>query len=348
VFKDLPSGRILRTLRADEPMNQIGFRPDYGIGDLVRAATTGDWSRLPSPIHRAGSAGIGPAGGLLVPPELAGWIVDLARAEAQVLRAGAITVEMPAGNLSIGTVVSDPMPQWKSENAWIAVSGGAYGRIEMTARMLSAIVPISIELATSAANINDLLNKQLVEQMGLRLDTAAIFGDGTQNTPKGIINIAGVGNVSVGAMPTNYSAFNTGIGLCLAANARLQNLSVLMNSDVSTLLSGLTDTLGQPLRAPPNYQKIRDRGAEYLANSILSAGTPKSTFALIGDFTNVIIGMQQNITLEVSREGGYQNPDASVGSAFGQGQILVRAYMMVDVAVQRPAFFTQVSNIHLS
>lgn len=344
IFKDAQTGQVIKTFRHDEPMAPTSVRPDYGIGDLVKAVVTGNWRHLPTEI-RAGSSGIGPAGGFLIPSELAGWFIDLARPRARVMQAGALTIPMTHGNLSIATVTADPQPGWKSENAWFSTSQGSYGQIVLTSKTLGVIVPLSLELVASAANLNELVTGQLTKRMGLMLDAAAIFGTGTVDAPKGILANTGVGNVVVGAKPTSYAPFNSAIGLCLAANAELDGLSVLMNSDVSTLLNGLTDTLGQPLRPPATYQAIRERGAEYIANSMASSG---SSFALVGDFSNVVIGMQQDMMLEISREGTYQNADASVGSAFGQGQILIRAYMMVDVAVQRPNFFAQVSDIRFA
>ncbi len=345
-FRNIETGALIRSYQVNEPIAKATTQPDYGIGEVVRAVTTGDWSRLPSSLQRAGAAGLGPAGGFLVPGELSGYIIDLARAEARVLQAGAITLPVDHGTLTIATVGSDPTPDWKSENSWFATSQGTYGQIVLTARTLGVIVPLSLELITSASNIDRLVTTQLSKRMALTLDAAAIYGTGFVSSPQGIIN-QGIGDVPVGATPTNYAAFNSAIGSCLAANADLNNLSVLMNSDANTLLDGLTDSLGQPLRPSPNYASIRNRRGEYITNSIGTSGTPASTFAVVGDFSNVIIGMQQNLMLEVSREGGYKNGDGSIGNAFGQGQVLIRAYMMADVAVQRASFFAQVSDIRI-
>jgi HK97 family phage major capsid protein len=350
LLRDVASGRMIRTYTAKEPVASDGGQPDFGVGDMVRAAVTGDWSRLPSHI-RAGSAGIGSAGGFLVPSELAGFVVDLARAKARVLQAGALTVPMPAGNLTVATVTADPQPAWKAENAPFAVSQGSYGAINLVTRTLGVIVPLSLELVMSATNINELVTSQLVQRLGLTLDTAAIAGDGTVSQPVGIINNIPAGNVvNVGAALTSATAYgywNTAIGTVLGANAELNDLSILHNSDVETSLDGLLDTLYQPLRPTPNYQSIKNAGRVYIANGIPTAGSPAESYSVVGDFKQVLFGMQQNLVLEISREGSYVNADGTTGNAFANGQILIRGMIMADVAVLRPTFFAQVNNIQV-
>jgi len=350
VFRDAATGAVVKSYRHGEriaPASAAGA--DYGIGDIVKAAVTGDWSRVPTTV-KAGAAGIGPAGGFLVAPEMAGFVIDLARAQARVMQAGALTIPMERGTLSIATVDSDPTPAWKAENAHFAVDQGKYGQVVLASKTLGVIVPLSLELVTTAANVNEIVTSQLTKRMALTLDAAAISGDGTQNQPRGIVSHLPAGNiVEVGAplaSGTAYGKWGAAIGKTLAANAELGSLSVLHNSDVSTALDDLVDTLGQPLRPTPNYASIANRNAVYIANGIPT--TSGSTFSLVGDFNQVIIGTTQSLTLEVSREGGYKNADGSDGNAFSQGQVLVRAYMMIDVAIQRPNFFAQVNDIQFA
>jgi HK97 family phage major capsid protein len=349
LLRDVQTGRKIRAYRHDEPVASDGGQPDFGIGDVTRACITGDWSRIPSHV-RAGAAGIGAAGGFLIAPELAGYVIDLARAKARVLQAGAQTVPMVNGNLTVAIVTGDPVASWKAENAAFAVSQGSYGEITLTTKTLGVIVPLSLELVMSAANLNDVVTTQLVKALGLELDSACISADGTLNTPRGIVahlpadNIVPVGASLAAA--TAYSYYGSAIGKCLAANAEIDSLSILQNSDVDTALDGLVDTLYQPLRPSPNFAKIADAGRKYVANGIVTSGTPASTYAVVGDFSQVLIGMQQSLMIEVSREGGY-GVGESAGNAFAQGQVLLRALIMCDVAILRPTWFAQISDIRI-
>ncbi len=350
MFRDVNSGRAIRAYRHDEPIASDGGRPDFGIGDCVRAAVTGNWNRLPSNI-RAGSAGVGSAGGFLVPSELSQHVVDLARAKARTMQAGALSIPMEHGNLSIATVNSDPTPQWKSENSPFASDQGSYGLINMVVRTLGVIVPLSLELVLSANNIDEVVTTQLSQRLGLVLDQAAISGDGTVNTPIGILNRMPSTNVfSAGgplASASAYSFWNQAISAVLGANAELSDLSILHNSSVEGALDGLQDTLNQPLRATPNYQSIKSRGGVMVANGIVNSGTPATTYSVVGDFHQLVYGMQQNLALEISREGSYVDSTGALQNAFANGQILVKASILCDVAVLRPTFFAQVSDIQV-
>lgn len=350
LLRDAHTGRAIRTYRADEPIASNGGAPDWGIGDMVRAACTGDWSRLPSHV-RAGSAGIGSGGGFLIPSELSGHVVDLARAKARVLEAGAQTMPMDRGNLSVAVVTGDPEGSWRAENAAFAVSRGAYGRIDMVSKTLGVIVPLSLELVMSAANVNELVTGQITQKLGLQLDQAAIAGDGTQDTPRGILswlpdeNIVPVGATLASA--TAYGHWGASIGKVLAANADLSELSILHNSDVETAIDGLQDTMYQPLRPTPNYAAIKNAGRVYVANGIKTEGTPPSTYSIVGDFRQVLFGMQQSLMIEISRDGSYES-DGSMVNAFSRGQVLIRAMIMCDIAVLRPDHFAEVGDIRFS
>jgi HK97 family phage major capsid protein len=351
LLRDVATGRMLRTYRHDEPVASNGGQPEWGIGDMVRAACTGDWSRLPANV-RAGSAGIGASGGFLIPSEMAGFVIDLARAKARVLQAGAQTIPMDRGNLSVAVVTADPQAAWKAENAAFQVSQGSYGRIDMTTKTLGVIVPLSLELVMSAANLNEVVTTQLTRALGLQLDTAAIAGDGTQNQPRGIVSALPADHVvdvaAALASATAYGHWTKGIGKVLAANAELTDLSILHNSDVETALDGLQDTLNQPLRPTPNFATIKNAGRVLVANGITTTGSPAATYSLVGDFSQVLFGMQQSLSIEISRDGTYVNGDGSAGGAFAQGQVLLRAMIMCDVAVMRPAFFAQVKDIQIA
>lgn len=363
-FRNVDTGQVIRAFRGSERLAPAQHDdPTYGLGDLVRAHVTGDWSAIPAET-RANMAGLGAGGGFLVPPDFAPTVIDLARHKARVMQAGAMTMPMPRGTLTIATIDSDPKPAWRGELMPFATSQGSYGQIVLSTKVLGVLVPLSIELVESAANINDLVLGQVTEQMALMLDAAAMAGAGTQAQPTGILpKLLSENIIPVGAAldpATAYSKWGTAIGRCLAANAELANLSVLHNSDVEVALDNLVDTQHQPLRPSPNYASIRDRGAVYTANGIATEGDPASTYSLIGDFSQVLFGMQQNLQLEVSKTGGYvasQAVDLPLGQsiavgdqvdAFSRGMYLIRAMMMVDVAIIRPSFFSQVADIRFA
>ncbi len=350
LLRDATTGRAIRSYSAREPVASDGGRPDYGVGDMVRAAVTGDWSRVPSSV-RAGSAGVGASGGFLIPSELSSWVLDLARPQARTLQAGARTIPMEHGNISIAKITADPQATWRSENAPFASSQSSFGLINLTAKSLGVIVPISLELLMSASNVNSLIEGQLTKALALQLDAAAISGDGTASQPWGILNQIPASNTfaATGALTsaTAYPLWSQAISSILNSNAELEKISILHNSGVSGVLDTLVDTLGQPLRPLPNFAAIKNAGREFIANGILSSGTPATTFSMVGDFSQLLYGMQQNLMIEVSREGSYVDASGTSTNAFSNGQVLIRAGIWCDVAVLRPDFFAVVNGIQV-
>ncbi len=367
-FRDAASGQLIRAFRHDEPIAGDRLVPDFGIGDVIRANLSGNWSHVPSEV-RAASLGSGASGAFMVPSDLSGYVVDLARARARVMEAGALSLAMPHGNLSVAVVNSDPEAGWRPELGAIKVSQGTYGRLELRSKMLAVLVPVSLELAMSAANFDQLVTGQIIQKMALQLDAAAIAGDGTQDQPRGIVaNLPADHVIDVGAAlssPTTetpavaYNKWNSAIGRVLGANADLASLSILHNSDVEVALDDLVDTTGQPLMAPPNYRSIRDRGAVRIANGILTEGDPASTYSVVGDFAQCLFGIQSNMMLQIEQTGSYTAPArlaisgspieaGDTVSAFGRAMVLIRAMMLVDVAVMKPDHFAKVNDIRFA
>jgi HK97 family phage major capsid protein/HK97 family phage prohead protease len=357
LLRNVQTGEAIRAYRHNEQLAPFGAPTDYGLGDLVRASCTGDWNRLPGNV-RTTSGGVGAGGGFLVPSEMAGWAVDLARAKARVMQAGALSVPMQHGNLTVAVVTGDPQAAWKAEGAPFKTSQGTYGQIILRSKTLGVTVPISLELVMSAQNLNEIVTTQLTQALGLQLDMAAIAGDGTVNTPRGIVpvvpsgQIFPVGGELVSATPstpsTAYGYWSKAIGAVLAENAELSELSILHNSQVDSSLDALQDSLSQPLRPTPNFAAIKDAGRVYVANGIPTLGDTPATYSLVGDFHQVLFGMQQSLSLEVDRSGGYVNDDGTMGNAFAQGLVMIRAMIMCDVAILRPNLFAQVDDIRFA
>ena len=175
-------------------------------------------------------------------------------------------------------------------------------------------------MPSQAANVNELVTGQLVQRLELVLDQATIAGDGAVSQPFGIppqtpaSNVVSAGGALTSA--TAYEYWNGAIGSILGDNAELGDLSILHNSDVETAIDGPTDTRYQPLRPTPNYASIKGGEGVLIANGIVSTGTPATSYSVVGDFQQVLFGMQQSLMLEVSREGGYINPNGTTGNAF--------------------------------
>ncbi len=355
---DFGDGVVTRALRTGEhlaaampaastDLEHLGS--ELGLGGLVRALAVGPRNGAET---KAMSEGTGSAGGFLVPNNLSGMFIDLARAQARVLEAGAMTLPIYNGNLSVAKLLGDPVAGWKAENADIADTAGTIGRIEMVARTLAATIPISIELLEDAPNAASVIQNALVQRMALQVDKAALYGDGTQAAPRGLKNRIDdatdpVNSILMGTngnVPTSYSQFSQALSVIAGYNADVSSAAMILSPRTAGTLDRLVDSLGQPMRPAPSVQRVIDGGRSLTTNQISDANTVGSgtdcSDAFIGDFRQLIWGVNTQLTVEVTRDG------ASSGyNAFKQLGVIIRAYLRCDFHVAQGRHFAVLQGI---
>lgn len=330
--------RMAECIRQDRQYD----RP-LSIGKYLRGIITGNWDGADAE-RRALSEGTLAAGGYLVPTELSATVIDKARNKARVIQAGAVTVPMQTQTLKIARVTGDPTAAWKAENAAGTVSDLTFDAITFNAKTLFALVKLSVELFEDAPNVDAVVENALAQALAVELDRAALRGSGVDPEPRGIRNVSGVQLIDMGAnggQLTDYSKFSQAVQKIQEANGPdAEALSVIYAPRTAATLDSKTDNTGQPLQPPASFRAMR----KFVTNQIpvnLTKGTANNaTDAYVGDFSQCLIGMRTNLTLEVSRTAA----DSS-SSAFTNAQVWVRAYLRADVQVARPDHFVVINGI---
>ncbi|NLG85329.1 MAG: phage major capsid protein [Firmicutes bacterium] len=345
---DPPVGDAVRALRPNERMTDYllrerrdllpdGIRPEeLSLGRLIRGLVVGDWKGAEAE-KRAMATTPDSLGGVLVPHPLSARIIDLARAKAQVIEAGGLSVPMDSSTLKFAKVLSDASATWKAENAPITESDMTFGSIELKAKTLPALVRCSVELLEDAANLSSVVETSLAQVLGLALDKAALMGSGTDPEPLGLYNASGVNKIDMGANGaalTDYSPFSRAVQAVLEANGI--PVAVLYAPRTAGELDRLVDSTGQPLQAPESFRNLKKYPTTQIPTNLTKGTATNASFAVVGDFSQILIGMRTTITIEVSREGG---------DAFKNLQVLIRAYLRADVAIARPNHFCIIDGI---
>ena len=135
---------------------------------------TGRWE----PELRALAEGTPSAGGYVIPTPLALQVVDLLRNQAQVHRAGAVSVTMNSATLKMARLASDVTAGWKAENAAMTYSDNSFQQILFTANTLIAGAKISLEMIEDSENIDAVVSNSISKALALALDYAALYGSG--------------------------------------------------------------------------------------------------------------------------------------------------------------------------
>jgi HK97 family phage major capsid protein len=321
-----------------------GIQPEeLSFGRFLRAAASGDWRNAQAEKRAlGGSADVG--GGYLVPSILSADVIDLARNNTVCLKAGAVTIPMTSSTLSLARLTQDIVPGWKVENQPGTFADAQFGSVKLQARTLMALAAISVELFQDASNIDQLLESSLAKVLAIEIDRAALRGDGTSSQPIGVKNAAGVTVTNLATngltlIATNaYQTFSNGILTILNKNGNPN--AVVMAPRTKIELDQLTNTLNDSLEAPPSWDALEKYTTNSTPINLTHGAAVTASDAILGDFSQMMIGMRQNLTIELSREAG-----SSTGSAFANGQIWIRALLRADIALAHPEFFCVLDGI---
>jgi HK97 family phage major capsid protein len=303
------------------------------LGRIIRALALGDRRGLSGLEQRVLSEGTDSAGGYTVPEILAGRFIDRVRNAMVVQRAGAQTVPMTSDTLHIARlaqpVAASPditTAQWKTENDTIDETDLLLERVTFTARTLPVLLKLSVELSEDSVNIDEIIERELSQQLALELDRVALLGSGTPPEPRGIRNQSGVNIQNFGDVsPADYDFIVDSIARIWADN-HTPNARIY-NSSLAAHLAKLKDSTGQPLRAPDVVTAV----PAFITNQITNSGaSPDETTMFVGDFSQLLIGLRTSFRLEVSRVAG---------EAFERLQVWVRAYLRADVQLAHPESF---------
>jgi len=336
-------GDEVRFLRPEERLSSMvspELEGDFSLGRFLRGVVTGDWKGA-VPERRALEITDPTLGGYLVPHPLAARIIDLARNKSVCVQAGALTIPMESNTLDIAVIGEGPVAYWRPEGTIINESGMAFSLRTFEAKTLGALVRCSVELFEDAQNLDSVVSTSLAQALALELDRAALFGTGTNSEPLGIYHTTGVNKVDMGTnggILAGYAPFLEGIQRVMEANGPdPRDLCLVLSPREYVKLNMLLDQDNNPLQAPRAFEEI---GKKLVSNQIptdLTKGSSEdASVAILGDFTQLWIGMRTNLVLEVSREAG---------DAFSKLQVLIRAYLRADVMVARPGFFAVVDGI---
>lgn len=277
----------------------------------------------------------------LVPQPLSMDVIDLARNKSRIFQAGALTVPMDSKTLTIARVSGEPTPEWKAENAAHSSSDVTVEGVTFTANTLVASVKMSVELSEDAPNVSSIIANSLGSQLALELDRAALVGSGTAPEPQGIYGATNVQTYDMGtdgAALSNYDPFSFAYQKVLEANGDPN--AVIFHPRTFGDLDRLKDANNQPLTAPASYQQLQKYNTKQIPINLTHGAASDASIAILGAYSNLMIGTRTQLRLEVTRVAG----DSS-GSAWENLQVWVRAYLRADVQLAHPDQFCVVEGI---
>lgn len=337
--EDDSSGLVVRALR---PKDKLEHRISKGwnnerlsLARALRGMVLGDWTSAEAEF-RAMGGNTGSLGGWLVPTDVSAYVIDLARNKSVAIQAGALTVPMETPDLIIVKLKTDPQGHWRDENSTIDESDATFEPLKLKALALGCLCRMSVELLEDATALNQTVENAIAQSLALELDRAALFGSGT-GEPRGLFNTPDVNELSLGANGaslTNYDKFSEAVESVASNNGTATAL--VMAPRTMGSVDRLKDSTSQPLNPPESYRALARLVSNQVPTNLAQGTSLNCSAAVVGDFSQMVIGMRTQLVLEASRYAG---------DAFSKMQVLIRGYIRADVGVVRPRHFTKIVGI---
>lgn len=287
------------------------------------------------------------AGGVLVPDEFVDEIIELLTGRAVVRSLGAVSLPMEGGSLSIPRQTAGAQANYIGEMQRIPVSEERFGMLQLTAKELVAMVPISNNLLRDAARrsgtrVDEIVRNDLIQALALREDLAFIRGDGLNNTPKGLRNWAVATQINAATQASTAATIDEVVTDLARKMSEIEDAEIpmtkpgwIMNTRSKWYLMTLKTTSGE-YWFKEELGKGTLWGLPYKTTNQIprNLGSGKESEVYLADFANCIIAENSDLEIAVSTEASYIDAQGQTISAFQQNQTLMKAITRHDFGVR--------------
>lgn len=294
--------------------------------------------------QKALAAGLASAGGTLVPEAFSTDVIEYLRTETVMRKAGVRQINMPNGNLRLGRQSAAATAYWGSENKIITASQPSTDEVNLAAKKLTAIVPISNDLIRQAGiDADQFVRDDLNQIMPLAEDLAYIRGDGTAGSPKGVRYSLASGNIFARAQAGSSSTVVEIQQDLMKAIRKLEENNVkvrsgfwIMNATTKNNLMGIRDTIANLVFAPEMRTGFLMGFPFYVTNAVpnnLGGGSDEGELYFC-EASELIIGDHQALTVEMFPNGAYVDSSGTMQSGISTDQSVLRALLQSDFALR--------------
>lgn len=265
---------------------------------------------------------------------LAGSWIDNLRPRSVVLSQQVTMLTGLVGNVDIPRKTAGSTAYWvDGEDEAITASTPVFDQVTMSPKTVAGLVTYTHRmLMQSDPQIEGLIRNDLAATLATALDVKALSGDGTGNTPVGILNTVGIGSDTYpnGGAP-DFADIVGMEGDLMLDNADMGALAYITTPALATVLKATdvgTDT-GMFIWTAGGE---RGRGMMNGYTAYYGTNVPADT-VVFGNWADLVFGTWG--ALEVVAD--------PYGTNFTKGKVSVRAMMDVDFAVRHAESFTKLT-----
>jgi len=279
-------------------------------------------------------------GGFLVHEQYANEVVELLRPKVFLYQLGARRRPLPNGNLNLPVHTAGALSYFVGEGSKATVKKQQIGNIKFNAKKQVSLILTTDELIkNNSYNADQAFLNDMLTEMAVTMNTAALTGSGTEYTPKGIKNYAGVKKVTLGSKVTN-TTLSTIKGTLMANNTPKEKLGWVFNGVLWSQFYELTDGNGAFL-----YQNSMDNGKligdPYVIHNGIPVGTSgnKVTDIFYGDWSEFEIAEQDMFLVDTTKEATIEVNGTTI-NLFQNGWQAIKVTSFYDFALRHENAFT--------
>jgi HK97 family phage major capsid protein/HK97 family phage prohead protease len=271
------------------------------------------------------TVGAASGGGDLVATDLmSDSFIDLLRKSLVLQTAGANVMTGLQGMVAIPRQSGGATTYHVAESGAITESQLTVDQVTLQPRTIGALTDYSRRLLLqSSIDVENLVRRDLAQQIAIEVENQAINGTGTGSYPLGFLNVTGINTESGVAA---FSDFVNAEAALSTDNALMGNLGYLMNSALRGTLKTTEKASGTNGIFVYEGDNTINGYSAYVSNSM-----PNST-AVFANFSDIMIGFWSGLDIMV---------DPYTGSA--SGTVRVVAMQDYDVAIRHPESICKLS-----
>ena len=284
-----------------------------GIGNYVPHALL---------VGRGQEIGTAANGGNLVQTHTAGFI-DKLRAKLIADKLGVDIFKDLVGNVTLIEHLTDPTIDMIAEKAGATKSQATFGKISLTMKSASGVVPITREMLTQdEVELENRVIEALTHSMALKINKQLVDGSGTGENALGILKTTGIGShtLATSGKPTREEILKIKEKL-KDKHVDEDRIKLLFSNSMESYLENEKVDAGSGLFLADNINK-KVAMFPYVASSLCPANQ-----ILAGDFSYATIGLWGGLDITPIR-------DSSTN-----GGVNVEAYQHFDIAVTKKDAF---------
>ena len=258
--------------------------------------------------------------------------IDRLRASLVTQSLGATVLDGLVGTVDIPRQTGSSAAAWVAEDGSLAESDAAFDDVTLAPKTVGAMTSYSRRtLLNGSPSIEQIVRNDLASIIALAIDNKAMLGDGTGNTPVGVVHAAGVTDLATGA-PT-WEKILAFIAAIESQDATGGSMGWALNSFAVKKLRATPKIEGGGgagfiMDQPGQLAGYAAAVTSALPGNPAGAGTPGTM--IFGDWSSLLIGYWSGLDLLL-------NPYET--TAYAKGRILVRAMRDVDVQIRHGESF---------